>query len=70
MSNLQDPGLETDVHGVDRVPYREQGWNFWNWQKHRIHYVQAGKLATLSFFFGTCFSSAMLKWDACLHQLA
>lgn len=37
-----DPGLETDVHGVDRVPYREQGWNFWNWQKHRIHYVQAG----------------------------
>ncbi|DBB12732.1 TPA: hypothetical protein ACH3X3_005508 [Trebouxia sp. C0006] len=38
----QDPGLETDIHGVNRVPYRDQGWNFWNWQKHRIHYVQAG----------------------------
>ncbi len=40
----QDPGLETDIHGVNRVPYRDQGWNFWNWQNHRIHYVQAGKL--------------------------
>lgn len=37
-----DPGLETDIHGVNRVPYRDQGWNFWNWQNHRIHYVQAG----------------------------
>ena len=38
----QDPGLETDSHGVDRIPYREQGWNFWKWQNHKIHYVQAG----------------------------
>ncbi|DBA93112.1 TPA: hypothetical protein ACH3X2_003429 [Trebouxia sp. C0005] len=37
-----DPGLETDIHGVNRVPYRDQGWNFWNWENHRIHYVQAG----------------------------
>lgn len=37
-----DPGLETDSHGVDRIPYREQGWNFWKWQNHKIHYVQAG----------------------------
>ncbi|KAA6422970.1 MAG: alpha beta fold family [Trebouxia sp. A1-2] len=41
-SYWQDPGLETDIHGVNRVPYRDQGWNFWNWENHRIHYVQAG----------------------------
>lgn len=32
---------------MPRIPYREQGWNFWRWQNHNIHYVQAGQPSDL-----------------------
>lgn len=37
-----DPGLELDANGKSRIPYRPQGWNFWTWQGHKVHYLQAG----------------------------
>lgn len=43
LCGVQDPGLETDPRGIPRVPYKEQGWNFWRWRDHKIHYIQAGK---------------------------
>lgn len=33
---------ETDKYGVERLPYRPEGWNFWEWNGNRIHYIQAG----------------------------
>ena len=46
LCSLQDPGLELDANGKSRIPYRPQGWNFWTWQGHKVHYLQAGALAT------------------------
>jgi hypothetical protein len=34
--------LEVDQNGQYRLPYRPQGWDYWTYQGHRIHYVRAG----------------------------
>eukprot|EP00884_Botryococcus_braunii_P018020 jgi/Botrbrau1/4901/Bobra.118_1s0015.1 len=34
--------LETDKNGQYRLPYRPQGWDYWTYEGHRIHYVRAG----------------------------
>jgi hypothetical protein len=40
---LQPAGIETDVHGLQRLPLRKEGWNFWQWKGNRVHYITAGK---------------------------
>eukprot|EP00891_Asterochloris_glomerata_P008165 jgi/Astpho2/8165/e_gw1.00120.97.1_t len=39
---LQEAGSECDRRGDVRLPYKPEGWNFWRWQGHNIHYIQAG----------------------------
>ena len=40
-------GRETDRNGLERVPLREQGWNYWQWsfggQQHNVHYITEGQ---------------------------
>ena len=40
---LQEAGSERDGRGDVRLPYKPEGWNFWRWQGHNIHYIQAGR---------------------------
>ncbi len=42
----QDAGSEIDVHGMERLPLRREGWNFWDWEGRKIHYITAGFLQT------------------------
>jgi pimeloyl-ACP methyl ester carboxylesterase len=37
-----DIRFERDSRGLQRAVYEPQGWNFWEWQGNRIHYVKAG----------------------------
>lgn len=34
--------METDSNGIPRLKFQEQGWNVWNWNGRRIHYIEAG----------------------------
>ncbi|KAJ9510921.1 hypothetical protein QJQ45_027851 [Haematococcus lacustris] len=38
---VQALGLETK-NGLQRVIYDKQGWNWWSWEGHRVHWVVAG----------------------------
>ena len=40
---MQGAGSEIDSHGVERLPLRREGWNFWNWEGRKIHYITAGQ---------------------------
>ena len=36
--------MEQDSAGLQRLKFRRQGWSYWNWDGHDIHYVKAGVL--------------------------
>lgn len=38
----QEAGSETDGNGVQRLPLRREGWNFWDFEGNKVHYIQAG----------------------------
>ena len=40
---VQEAGSEVDSHGIQRLPLRRQGWNFWEWEGRKIHYITAGQ---------------------------
>jgi hypothetical protein len=48
VSNILGPGraqeleLEQDSAGLQRLKFRRQGWSYWKWDGHDIHYVRAG----------------------------
>lgn len=43
-SRAPEPGLilERDPAGLERLKFQSEGWKFWEWAGHNIHYVQAG----------------------------
>ena len=40
---MQEAGSEVDSHGITRLPLRREGWNFWEWEGRKIHYITAGR---------------------------
>ena len=40
---VQELILERDPAGLERLKFQSQGWKFWEWSGHKIHYVQAGE---------------------------
>lgn len=34
--------------GLPRVRYEREGWNYWSWRGHRIHYIAAGAANVVS----------------------
>ena len=38
----QELELEQDSAGLQRLKFRRQGWSYWKWDGHDIHYVRAG----------------------------
>lgn len=42
LSAQADPRLENDPRGKLRVAWKEQGWNYWDWDGKRVHYIAAG----------------------------
>ncbi|KAK9830202.1 hypothetical protein WJX72_010275 [[Myrmecia] bisecta] len=34
--------FETDPQGVERLRLSDDGWDFWQWQGHKIHYIKSG----------------------------
>ena len=39
---LEMPETEVDKNGLTRVKFRKDGWNFWTWRGHKVHYIKAG----------------------------
>lgn len=42
------PTLVTDEQGRTRLPFKKEGYSYWQWQGHNIHYVALGTLCLLA----------------------
>ncbi|BDA43323.1 probable haloalkane dehalogenase [Coccomyxa sp. Obi] len=69
VSRLVEAGSEIDANGVQRLPLRKEGWNFWDFEGNKVHYIQAGTSGTpVVFLHG--FGASAYHWRYNIPVLA
>lgn len=53
--------------GVERLPFKPGGYNFWTWRGHRIHYVVQGEGSPIVLIHG--FGASAFHWRLVLSLL-
>lgn len=53
--------------GVERLPFKPEGYNFWTWRGHRIHYVVQGEGSPIVLIHG--FGASAFHWRLVLSLL-
>eukprot|EP00244_Chara_vulgaris_P004621 TRINITY_DN191_c0_g1_i1.p1 TRINITY_DN191_c0_g1~~TRINITY_DN191_c0_g1_i1.p1 ORF type:complete len:480 (-),score=81.96 TRINITY_DN191_c0_g1_i1:248-1687(-) len=67
--NVETPvQLETDKNGVERVAFRAEGYSYWKWRGHKIHYVVQGEGQPLLLVHG--FGASAFHWRYNIPALA
>lgn len=57
--------------GMERLPFKPEGYNFWTWRGHKIHYVVQGEGPAIVLIHG--FGASVFHWRSdlfaffCLH---
>lgn len=46
--------------GLERLPFKPGGYNFWTWRGHKIHYVQQGEGFPIVLIHG--FGASAFHW--------
>ena len=46
--------------GMERLPFKPDGYNFWKWRGHNIHYVEQGKGIPVVLIHG--FGASAFHW--------
>lgn len=46
--------------GFDRLPYKAEGYNYWTWRGHKIHYVVQGEGSPVVLIHG--FGASAFHW--------
>lgn len=41
-NELMAQELELDENGISRLPFRPQGWDYWTYEGHKVHFLRAG----------------------------
>ncbi|KAH9319865.1 hypothetical protein KI387_021634, partial [Taxus chinensis] len=59
---------EDPVKGMERLPYKPEGYNFWTWHDHKIHYVVQGEGPPIVLIHG--FGASAFHWRYNIPQLA
>ncbi|XP_031114767.1 pheophytinase, chloroplastic isoform X2 [Ipomoea triloba] len=54
--------------GLERLPFKPEGYNFWTWKGHRIHYVVEGEGAPIVLVHG--FGASAFHWRYNIPELA
>ena len=59
-----------DSHGVQRLPLRREGWNYWDWEGRKIHYITAGQYeaaheSTRSFVYVSSCLTCIIMLQCC-----
>ncbi|KAK9836212.1 hypothetical protein WJX84_000739 [Apatococcus fuscideae] len=62
--------FERDAHNHLRLQYRDAGWNFWEWQHHTIHYIQAGPIDKPPIVLVHGFGASAYHWRYNIPDLA
>ena len=54
--------------GLERLPFKAEGYNFWTWRGHKIHYVQQGEGFPIVLIHG--FGASAFHWRYNIPELA
>lgn len=46
--------------GIERLPFKAEGYNFWTWRGHKIHYVVQGEGPAVVLIHG--FGASSFHW--------
>lgn len=56
------------AQGVERLPYKPEGYNYWTWRGHKIHYVVQGEGSPVVLIHG--FGASAFHWRYNIPELA
>ncbi|BBH07938.1 alpha/beta-Hydrolases superfamily protein [Prunus dulcis] len=56
------------VEGIERLPFKPEGYNFWTWRGHKIHYVVQGEGPPVVLIHG--FGASAFHWRYNIPELA
>lgn len=56
------------VQGLERLPFKAEGYNFWTWRGHKIHYVVQGEGFPVVLIHG--FGASAFHWRYNIPELA
>ncbi|KAL1818264.1 hypothetical protein DCAR_0414542 [Daucus carota subsp. sativus] len=54
--------------GLERLPFKPEGYNFWNWRGHKIHYVEQGEGFPIVLIHG--FGASAYHWRYNIPELS
>ncbi|KAK7360037.1 hypothetical protein VNO77_02009 [Canavalia gladiata] len=63
-----EPHISSQTQGFERLPYREEGYNYWRWRGHKIHYVVQGQGSPILLIHG--FGASAFHWRYNIPELA
>lgn len=56
------------AQGLEKLPFRPEGYDFWTWRGHKIHYVQQGEGIPILLIHG--FGASAFHWRYNIPELA
>lgn len=56
------------AQGIEKLPYKQEGYNYWTWRGHRIHYVEQGEGTPVVLIHG--FGASAFHWRYNIPELA
>lgn len=60
--------LSQSAQGLERLPFKNDGYNFWTWRGHKIHYVEEGEGFPIVLIHG--FGASAFHWRYNIPELA
>lgn len=67
--SAMEPSVTTKpVEGLERLPFKPEGYNFWTWRDHKIHYVVQGDGPSIVLIHG--FGASAFHWRYNIPELA
>lgn len=59
---------EPSAQGMEKLPFKPEGYNFWTWRNHKIHYVVQGEGRPIVLIHG--FGASAFHWRYNIPKLA
>ncbi|PKA56723.1 putative esterase D14L [Apostasia shenzhenica] len=60
--------VEDSVRGMEKLAFKPEGYNFWTWRGHKIHYVEQGQGKPIVLIHG--FGASAFHWRYNIPELA
>lgn len=67
---MSDYVIAEPSQGLERLPYKSEGYNFWTWRGHKIHYVEQGEGEEVPIVLIHGFGASAFHWRYNIPELA